>query len=195
MNYIKALIVCGVGVVAVMASVGTASATTVTASGATYTGTIEAASRNEQPITFDNLGIKCDFSVKANVESHTAGWSQKAVLGVEEMNFTNCTGGQTVTFNATGTFYLQWFGGPTVFAASVGTTITITNHTGLTCSYITDGKTALGLLAGSVATKSTAEGTYNGRFVYHSGGALCHEMTTVTGTYVVSTPDKLDFDF
>jgi hypothetical protein len=168
------------------------SATVLTSGGSAYTGEVRIANVENEQVQLDASGVKCDLVFEAQVETHPRFVVSK--WNVKGFAFSNCGESVTVTSNGAGTAYLGAAGLSAILVLS-GTTITIVNHVlGTSCNYIANTNNSMGLMQSSAHTEGTATGSFSGRFVYESGGALCNEYATLTGNFIVDTPDELNWD-
>lgn len=195
MKYAKCLGLSAVAAAVLMAFAGTASATTITSSGSTYTGFITLTS--EYHVVLDNpiAKIECNSSVTSKVESHGAGVTAKA--NVLALSFTSCTNDWHVTVVAGGSLEAHALESGDATLTSSGATIEATRF-GVSCRYatnftdigrLTDGDTGSG---GGFYTPGTVH--VQAEIPFHSGSFLCGTgATTWTGSYgITNLPLSVD---
>jgi len=195
MKYVKMLELLAVAAAALMAFAGTASATTVTSEGVTYTGEIAASA--EGHVVLDNpiAKIECASTLAGTVESHGSGVT--ATGPISTLTFTSCTNNWHVTVIAKGSLEAHTLTGADAGNATItsnGATVEAKRLT-ITCRYKTE-HTDVGRITAS-ANRGGATATFDieAKIPFHSGSPLCGEgATTWTGSYVVNTPMALDFD-
>lgn len=189
MKHVRILLLLAVAAAALMAIVGTASATTITAPAGTV-NTSDPFWESEGYVPIDNpiSTIKCVSILSTQVDSHGAGVTAKGLVNF--LNFTNCTDSWHVTVVTAGALEYHASGGGNATVTWSGMTIEATRF-GITCRYKTN-NTDIGFL--TPAASSTAHATLHiqGAFPFHSGSPLCGSGdTTWTGSYTITTPKGL----
>ena len=171
---------------------GPASATTLTSpAGSAYTGEIHAVS--EEHLRFDTVvaNVDCSATATGKVESHGAEVTAKVALtGLA----TTCTNSWHFTFVSLGVLEVHRTGEGVGTVTSTGMTLNLTRF-GVVCNLVTN-NTTLGTLTDSQKTGGTATIHLEGKLSLHTGSSvLCGNQTaTLTGSYLVTTPDSLYLD-
>jgi hypothetical protein len=187
MKYVKMLGLLAVAAAALMAFVGTASATTITSS-AGATPTIEAESTNGK-LHGAFITVECSKStVKGAVEQHGAGVTAKG--NISNLTFTGCNYATTVIKAGS----LEVHGTSTTgngTLTSTGAEIKI--HTSVGECIFTTSATDIGTLTGSNVTKGNAVLDIASSSIPRTGGSFfCGSSGTWTGTYTVTAPSTLE---
>lgn len=175
-----------VGLAALMALAGTASATVLTSpAGTAYTGTKIS---HSAAVSLTWAG-ECKTSVwHETVESHGA--TATAVSKVNSLTFSEC--GYPVTVSKAGTTEVHSLGNGNGTVTWSGAEIIVKSPVG-DCTYATK-NTHLGTLTGSKNTGGTAVFDLNANVPRTGGSFACAAYGEWKGTYVVQTPDYLDVD-
>jgi hypothetical protein len=184
MKYIKMLGLLAVAAAAFMAFAGTASASnsTLTSSGATYTSTIEASAGET---TLHGVStITCQKStVKGKVERHT---TNTAGGKVSSLTFSEC-GEDHVSVKKAGEISIDKAGSVYSTGAEISITLTKSPLGHLTCVFTTE-NTKVGTLTGG----TPAVLDINSATIDRTGGSFfCGESGVWTGSYTVTTPGNL----
>lgn len=207
MKYAKILGLMAVAVAALMAFAASASATTLTSGGTTYTSTIS--STAEEPVSLDGpfTTVTCKSStVSGSVESHGTGVTAGGKVGT--LTFGECNFTTTVEANGSLEIHPVKVNGTTVEACtgtnctgtltSTGAKVLIATSIG-NCGYETS-STDIGLVTPSSDTGATAtldigaNGTGKIPRTFGSAGFLCGSTGQWTGAYKTNTPDNLNID-
>lgn len=188
MKHVKMLGLLAVAAAALMALAGTASATTLTSSGATYTSTIEAESEGKTTLHGTFTSVTCEVSnVKGSVETHGAGVT--AGGKVSSLTFEKCNFPVSVKNAGSLQVHATESGNGTL--TSSGAEITIETSIA-NCIFTTKAEgTDVGTLTGG--TGATLD--INSASIPRTGHSIfCGSSGTWTGSYKVTTPDFLDVD-
>ncbi len=186
MNMLKVLKAALLGLLALAAFAGTASATVLTSpAGTAYTGT-KIAHSTGLSITWAG---ECKTSTwHETVESHGA--AATAVSKVNSLTFSEC--GYPVTVPKGGTIEVHGLGNGNGTVTWSGAEIVVKSPIG-DCTYTTKG-THMGTLTGSKNTGGTAVFDVDALVPRTGGSLVCGATAEWRGTYVVQTPDYLDVD-
>jgi hypothetical protein len=179
MTYSKMLGIAAVAVAALMAFVGTASATILEDS----EGKMPASSF----ITFEGTSnavfkagfatIQCTFSHLDGVTTNAGGASETVVGSFSDVRFTTC-GSATVTVLKKGAFSIHHTSSSNGTVTSEGLELTVATG-GTSCTYGTPTATTIGTLTGG----SSASFSASASLARVAGGFLCANPATWTGTY------------
>lgn len=195
MRYIKMLGLAAVAVIAMMAVAATASATTLTSpTGTTYTTTVEAEDEGGG-VTLHGTGqITCASGGWGTIEQHG---SSSIVSGtVNEWEFSNCPNSMHATVLKPGKLEVLTGESANIgTVTSTGAEVQVTDtNVGITCIYTTN-TTDIGRLTDSHKTSSTATLEIQTQSVPRTGGSIfCGTSGSLTGNYVITTPDALYID-
>jgi hypothetical protein len=205
MKYVKVLGLLAVAAAALMAFAGSASATSITSPTDTYyTGNIHAVNENTHVILHSDLAgtIECKSTVEGKIETHGKGVT--AAGKISTLHFSECTNSWHVTVVAPGELQIHWKANHEGTLTSTGATVSTTRF-GVTCNYVTN-ETDIGTLTDSHTAgdtppaNETKDGTatlhIEAKIPIHSGSSgLCGSSPAEwTGSYEVTTPDKLYID-
>ena len=169
-----------------------ASATTLTSpAGSAYAGEIHVLS--EGHLKFDTViaSVECGATAAGKVESQGAEVTAKVALtGLA----TTCTNSWHFTFASLGVLEVHRTGEGVGTVTSSGMTLNLT-RLGVVCNLVTN-NTTLGTFTDSQKTGGTATIHLEGKLSLHAGSSVfCGNQTaTLTGSYLVSTPDSLYLD-
>lgn len=192
MKYAKILALVALTGSALMASVGTASATRVTSpAGTLYTGTVKFLSLNLKITNAFTFGtIQCQRTeLEGNVSSHGSGVT--AVGSFTSLTFTNCTGGKpTSPVVKPGSFELHYTSGSNGTVTSNGAEIIVHETLVGTCIFKTT-NTDIGTFTGG----TPASVDFNSSVIpQSSGNPFCPASATLTGAFTVTSPGTLLLD-
>ena len=178
----------------VLASTGTASATTLTSpSGTAYTGTIKSTAGTTE-LHGEAFSVSCATStVEGKVETHGA--SVTVGGNIDSLVFASCNFPVTVLKAGSLEMHEKQGGGNLDGTlTSTGAEITIHGPFGINCLYKTSA-TDIGNLTGSDTTKATAKLDIDSSLIPRTGdSAFCGANGEWTGSYTVNTPDYLDVE-
>jgi hypothetical protein len=185
MNKLKSLMIGGASAVAFLVMIGTAQATVVTSSGASYTSTISAESTNS---VFHGsfLSVPCTKAIIVwKVESHGAGTTAEGK--VSSLSFSGCKYPVTVKKAGSVSKHATSSGNATM----TGSGQEIAIHTSIGECVATTNATHLGVVTGGVPAILPD----NTRVVPRTGGSFfCGSSIQWTGAFTVTTPSSLSFD-
>lgn len=190
MKHVKMLGLLAVAAAALMAFAGTASATTLTSSGSTYTSTIEAESEGKTTLHGPFTSVTCEESkVKGTVETHGAGVT--AGGAVSSLTFSKCN--FPVTVKKAGSLQVHATEGGNGTLTSSGAEITIETSIA-SCIFTTKAEgTDVGTLTGNASGNATLD--INSAAIPRTGHSIfCGSSGTWTGSYKVTTPGNLTVD-
>ena len=194
MRYIKMLGLLAIAAAALMAFAGVASATTVTSpSGTLYTGAIVAEGEGHTTLHAANgISVSCPGSVSGTSLTH--GSSVTAIGNIATLTFGTagapCTNSDVVHVSALGSLEIHGLGSGNGTLTSTGTTVNVTDNTGVDCGFLTKETDVGTLTGGSPATLDIN----SAKIPRHSGSILCGATGTWTGSYKVTTPASLFID-
>ena len=195
MKYTKMLGLLAIAAAALMAFAGVASATTLTSpTGTTYTGKIVSVNEGHTTLHAANgISVSCPGEVSGSVEQHGTGVTVKGkntalTFGTALLP---CTNSDVVHVSALGELEIHNVsGGYNGTLTSTGTTVNVTDNTGVSCGFLTKETDVGTLTAGTPATLHIA----SAKIPRHSGSILCGATGTWTGSYKVTTPGSLFVD-
>ncbi len=175
------------------ASVGVASAATLTSpAGTTYGGKVHATSEGHVTIHNPIAKIECSSTLEGEVKGQGAG--EPIGIPLTSMTFTGCTNSYHVTVISPGSLSVHAIAGSKNGTVTWSGATIDTTRFGVNCRYKTE-NTHVGTLTGSKATGATATIDLSGGIPFHSGSGLCgSSATSLTGSLSVATPDYLDVD-
>ena len=186
MKYVKMLGLLAVAAAALMAFAGTASATTLTSSGSTYTSSIVAESEGKTSLDGTFTTVTCEESVvKGSVENHGSGVT--AGGNISSLTFSKCN--FPVSVKKAGSLEVHATSGGNGTLTSSGAEITI--ETSIANCIFTTSSTDIGTLTGGTpATLDIASSA-----IPRTGHSVfCGGSGTWTGSYKVTTPGNLTVD-
>lgn len=203
MKYFKLLGLAAVTAAALMASVGTGTASAATLTCTNPPGTkvvcpkplnIEMRRELNRYILHLAAGkIECEeYSEKASI-TETGSSTTTASGSITSMAFSGCNA--TVTVLSTGSMEIHYAEGVNGSVTTTGTETT-TEFAGLHCIFTTN-NTNIGKLTGSSTTKGNPTFDTTGSKLPRTGGrsgAFCGSTAEVTETDAILTPDWLDVD-
>ena len=195
MKILKMIGLLAVAAAAMTVFATTASATTATSpKGTTYTGAIVAEGEGHSTLHGANgISVSCPGAVSAGVGTHGAGMTLELtvtglVLGTAGAP---CTNSDVVHVTTLGELEIHNISGTeNGTVTSIGTTVNVTDNTGVSCGYVTSSTDIGTLTAGSPATLDLN----SAKIARHSGSILCGSTGTWTGSYKVTTPGSLFID-
>jgi hypothetical protein len=194
MKYLKTLGLLAGAAVVLMAFASAASATKLTSPiGTTYTGDIKAEAESHTTLHASNgISVSCASFISGKVETHGTGVTAGGKIA--SLSFPNCTNGDAVHVKAAGSLEVHAInsdGNGTL--TSSGTTIEVTDSSGVTCSYLTNA-THIGELTHSNSLSLPTLHIASAKIPRHAGSILCGSTGTWTGSYRVTTPAVLYVD-
>ena len=193
MKYVKMMGLLAVAAAALMAFVGTASATTITSpTGSPYTGNIHAESHSPKTILHgEALTVECEEStVGGSIATHGA--SVTASGGISTLDFNKCN--YEVTVLNKGSLEAHTTKPGHASLTSTGAEITIHGPFGINCLYKTS-NTPLGTLTDSHTTGGHATFDIDSALIPRTGhSAFCGSFGEWTGSYTVTNPTRLYVD-
>lgn len=183
---LKVLKTALLGLVALAAFAGTASATVLTSpAGTAYTGTRIS---HGTALKMATAGECKTSTLHEEIESHGA--AATAVSKVTSLSFSEC--GYPVTVTKAGTMEVHSLGNGNGTVTWSGAEIVLKTPVG-DCLY-TPNNTDMGTLTGSKNTGGTAVFDLSARVPRTGGNFLCGVQAEWNGTYVVQAPDYLGVD-
>ncbi|HKF83820.1 MAG TPA: hypothetical protein VKB23_12780 [Solirubrobacterales bacterium] len=195
MKYVKMLGLLAIAASALFAFAATASATTVTKSGAIYTGKLAAATEGHA-ILHDTSGlgltIECNGTVEGEITKHGAGVTASGPI--TSLTWSNCTNNWTVTTLLKGSLEIHNIAGTSDGTlTSTGTEVTTFQHgTGLHCIYKTNATDIGRYTATPAGGKSTLDISATIPRTGGSSGFFCGTAGAWTGSYELeATPANL----
>jgi hypothetical protein len=204
MKYVKMLALAAIAAAALMAFVGagTASATVLTCEGSTCAvgAPLHAESEGKAILDAPFGNVECNSTVQGHV-TNAGSSTTTATVKITELNWSNCGNDNVVTL-APGTLEIHTTREPEKInngdgtVTSLGTEVTV-EHVGTHCIFGT-GATGMdiGWLTGSNNTKETATLDISATVTRLGGrsGAFCGSTAPWTGSYKITTPDKVEVD-
>ena len=192
MNYVKML---AVAAAALMAFAGVASATTVTSPmGTAYTGKIAAEGLGHLTLHAANgISVSCPWSISVNSLTHGSGVTAKGAISTLTVGTAGmpCTNSDVVHVAVKGSLEIHHITGTANgTVTTTGTTVNVTDNTGVSCGFLTS-ETTVGELTGGTPAIIHVRGALIPR---HSGSILCGATGTLTGGYKVTSPGTLLID-
>ena len=200
MQYARMIGIMTVVVAALAAFAGVAPATTVTSpTGTAYTGSVSIEGEGHLTLLSANgISLSCPSAISIEkISTHGLGVTAKG--NISAMTFGTaaapCTNSDIVHISALGALEVHSIAGTeNGTVTSTGTTVNVTDNTGVSCGYLTSA-TDIGTLTASTSNVGKEEPATldinSAKIPRHSGSILCGATGTWTGSYKVTTPKEL----